>query len=157
MSKPPTKLDEMKDHAETFDVNFIQRKARTIYCYNEMLIYDYIMLKAITSKGLSVVIVANGKNDQKVIKDTLFRRIDKVSLSDKLVRHTLSDQMKFKNTSKIQVLNYDFDSKPLGGIRGIDLLYIRNTALSQLYYNLAIENFTNYVHINGRVIYNFDV
>lgn len=157
MSKPPTELDEMKDHAETFDLNFIKRKVRTIYCYSETLIYDYAILKAITSKDLGVVIVANGKNDQKLIKDVLFRRIEEVSLRDTLVRHTLSDQLKFKNTSKIQILNYDYDAKPLGGMRGVDLLYIRNTALSQLYYNLAIENFTNYVHINGRVIYNFDV
>lgn len=153
---PPTKLDEMKDHAETFDLNFVQRKNQTIYCFSEALIYDYLVLKAITTKGLNVVIVTNGKLDQKLTKVTLLDRINETGLIDKIIKHTLSDRLKFKNGSIIQILNYDDTSKLHPGSHGIDLLHIRNTALSCVYYTLSISNFTGILHVNGRVIYNFD-
>ena len=147
-------LDSMKRNAERFDNNYIKQKTQNIYCSNGLLIYDYLLLKSITSKrNLTILIMTNGVNDRKLVRTWIFRELDQVGLKDKLIKHTLSDKIKFKNGNKIQIVNYDADWN--GG--KIDILFIRNTCLSETYYSATIDNFKNLLRGHGRSIYNFDI
>lgn len=153
----PHIIDTIKSNAESFDVNFIQRKTQSVYCSSETIIYDYLVMKALTTQDLEIIIITNGKNDYKLTKNSVLYVLASGGLIDKIVKHSLSDQVKFKNGSKIHIMNYDRILKPGASNRKVDLLYIRNTAISRLYYTYSVSNFTDLLGSNARIIYNFDL